>query len=139
MISLLIINYRSAELAVGAIRSARAAATSALQVVVVDNSCDAREADALRGQCDSLIVSSTNRGYSGAINDGRRACTGDVILVSNPDVTFAPGALDQLSAALIDDVAVAGPALFWDDAHEWFLPPSELHTGREKIDEVLAS
>jgi len=37
------------------------------------------------------------------------------------------------------DAAVAGPAFFWDDAHRWLLPPAELHSGREKLDEVLAS
>jgi len=34
---------------------------------------------------------------------------------------------------------VAGPALYWDDALTWMLPPSDLHTGPEKLGEVLAS
>ena len=139
MISLLIVNYRSAELAIEAIRTARAATMSPIEVIVVDNSCDATEAEALRPHADHLIASSTNRGYAGAINDGRRACSGEVIVVSNPDVRFDGGSIDTLAAALTGDVAVAGPALFWDDAFTWILPPSELHTAREKIGEVLAS
>jgi N-acetylglucosaminyl-diphospho-decaprenol L-rhamnosyltransferase len=139
MISLLIVNYRSAELAVEAIRTARAASSSELEVVVVDNSCDPRQADALRAHAGTLIVSATNRGYAGAINDGRRACRGDVLVVSNPDVKFGAGSIDALASAIGGDVAVAGPALFWDDACSWHLPPSELHTAREKIAEVLAS
>ena len=138
MISLLVVNYRSAELAIDAIRSARAASSQPLQVVVVDNSCDAPEADALRAHADALLVSETNRGYAGAINDGRRACTGDVIVVTNPDVKFAANAIDALVAPL-QSAGVAGPALYWDDALTWMLPPSELHTGREKFGEVLAS
>jgi N-acetylglucosaminyl-diphospho-decaprenol L-rhamnosyltransferase len=138
MISLLVVNYRSAQLAADAVRTARAAASQPLQVVIVDNSCDAREAEALRGMADVLVVSAKNRGYAGGINDGRRACEGETIVVANPDVTFAPHAIDRLHDS-VQDAAVAGPALFWDDAHEWMLPPGDLLTGWEKVDEVLAS
>ncbi|HEY2323131.1 MAG TPA: glycosyltransferase [Thermoanaerobaculia bacterium] len=139
MLSLLLVNYRSASLAIEAIRTARAATAEKLQVVVVDNSCDAAEADALRPHADMLIVSETNRGYAGAINDGRPRCDGEVIVVCNPDVTFGAGSIDALVQAIGGDVAVAGPALFWDAAMRWFLPPSERMTGMEKLDEVLAS
>jgi len=140
MISLLIVNYRSAELAIEAIRSARAASSEPLEIVIVDNSCDAREADSLRAHAGTLIVSATNRGYAGGINDGRHACSGDVIIVCNPDVKFGPRAIDEMLEPLDEYYnAVAGPALYWDDAFTWRLPPSELHTGGEKFGEVLAS
>lgn len=135
MISLLVVNYRSAPLAIEAIRSARAATTQSLQVVVVDNSS---EADALRPHADVVIASPSNRGYAGGINDGRAHCCGEVIVAANPDVIFAEGSIDALADALHGAV-VAGPALFWDDAHRWLLPPSDLHTAWQKIDEVLAS
>ncbi|HYC92863.1 MAG TPA: glycosyltransferase [Thermoanaerobaculia bacterium] len=138
MISLLVVNYRSAALAADAVRTARAACSSPLQVVIVDNSCDPGEAAALHF-ADTLIVAKTNRGYAGAINEGRRACGGDTIVISNPDVLFAPRSLDLLAAALDARTAVAGPALFWDDAHRWHLPPGDLLTAREKLDQVLAS
>jgi N-acetylglucosaminyl-diphospho-decaprenol L-rhamnosyltransferase len=138
MISLLIVNYRSASLAAEAIRTARASTRSPLQVVAVDNSCDAAEANALHGITDALIVSATNRGYAGAINAGRKVCTGSTIVIANPDVTFAPGSLDVLHDSLRGH-AVAGPALFWDDAHRWMLPPGDLYTAPQKVDEVLAS
>ncbi|HUP61145.1 MAG TPA: glycosyltransferase [Thermoanaerobaculia bacterium] len=139
MISLLLVNYRAAALAADAVRTARASAAAPLQIVIVDNSCDPAEAESLRGLADTLIVSTTNRGYAGGINDGRRACEGSTIVVSNPDVTFAPHALDQLAGALDGRTAVAGPALFWDDAHAWRLPPADLTTTAEKLDEVLAT
>ena len=138
MISLLVVNYRSAALAADAIRTARASASPALQVVVVDNSCDDAEARALAPHADTLLVSKTNRGYAGAINDGRKACEGETIVVSNPDVKFAPHAIDELHDAL-RGAAVAGPALFWDDEHTWMLPPGDACTGPQKLDEVLAS
>lgn len=136
MISLLIVNYRSAALAAEAVRSARAATSSPLQVVIVDNSNEAAE---LRAFADTVLVSGTNRGYAGGINLGRPACEGETIVVANPDVTFAPGCIDHLASALRGNVAVAGPALFWDDAHEWFLPPGDRYTTLEKLDQVLAS
>lgn len=138
MISLLVVNYRAAALAADAIRTARGSSSSPLQVVVVDNSCDDAEARALAPHADTLIVSKTNRGYAGAINDGRKACEGETIIVSNPDVKFAPHAIDELQAAL-RGAAVSGPALFWDDAHAWMLPPGDASTAPQKLDEVLAS
>jgi GT2 family glycosyltransferase len=140
MISLLVVNYRSAALAVEAVRTARQGTRGELQVVLVDNSCDPREAEALRGHGDTLLVSQTNRGYAGAINDGRKACAGETIVIANPDVTFGDGSIDVLHDSLREErAAVAGPALFWDDAHRWMLPPGDLNTGMQKLDEVLAS
>lgn len=140
MISLLLVNYRSAALALEAIRSARAATSLPLRVVVVDNSADPREAECLRGHADELLAPDKNLGYAGGVNAGRPECAGEIIIVSNPDVVFGPSSIDELLHALDDpDVAVAGPALFWDDAFSWMLPPSELHTAREKLGEAMAS
>lgn len=135
-VSLLVINYRSSALAADAIATARAASSQPLQTVVVDNSVDPAEADALRGVADIVIASPRNIGYAGGINAGRRSCDGDVIVVSNPDVRFGEHAIDRLADT---NAAVAGPALFWDDAHRWRLPPAELHTRRQVIDRVFAS
>jgi N-acetylglucosaminyl-diphospho-decaprenol L-rhamnosyltransferase len=134
--SLLIVNYRSAALTADAIRTGRAASTEPLQVVVVDNSCDPTEADALRSHADVVVVSGTNRGYAGGINLGRRSCDGEILIVSNPDVIFGPGAIDTL---VVRDAAVAGPALFWDDDQRWLLPPADPLTAFDKLDEVLSS
>jgi GT2 family glycosyltransferase len=134
-VSLLVINYRSSALAADAIATARAASSRPLQVIVVDNSVDAAEADALRAVADAVIASPRNLGYAAGINAGRRLCDGEVIVISNPDVRFGEHSIDGLVDA---NSAVAGPALFWDDAHRWMLPPAELHTRREVIDRVLA-
>jgi GT2 family glycosyltransferase len=135
-VSLLVINYRSSALAADAIATALVASSRPLQTIVVDNSIDPAEADALRGVADVVIASPRNVGYAAGINAGRRSCDGDVIVVSNPDVRFGENAIDRLVDA---NAAVAGPALFWDDGHRWMLPPAELHTRREVIDRVFAS
>jgi GT2 family glycosyltransferase len=135
-VSLLVVSYRSSALAADAIATARAASSRPLQVIVVDNSVDPAEADALRAVADTVIASPSNLGYAGGINAGRRLCEGDVIVVSNPDVRFGQQSIDRLVDA---NAAVAGPALFWDDAYRWMLPPAELHTRWEVIDRVFAS
>jgi len=139
MISLVVVNYRSASLAIEAVRSAGSASASRLHTVIVDNSSDPREAELLRPYADVLLVSDRNRGYAGAINDARRVCEGDTVVICNPDVVFAPGSIDALANALDPRTGVAGPALFWDDAHQWQLPPAELHTGLEMLSETLGS
>lgn len=140
MISLVVVNYRSAALAADAIRSARASTRNALHVVIVDNTCDAAEARALEPHADFLLAAATNLGYAGAINAARPHCRGDIVILANPDVIFFDGAIDRLADALADPAtAVAGPALYWDNALQWILPPSEPHTLRGKVDEILAS
>jgi GT2 family glycosyltransferase len=139
MISLLVVNYRSAALAAEAVRTARAATSQPLQVVIVDNSEDHEEQTRLSTFADVVIASETNRGYAGGINLGRPACTGEAIVITNPDVTFAPGCIDHLAAELRGGVAAAGPALFWDDGHQWMLPPGDRHTTAEKLDQVLST
>lgn len=138
MISLLVVNYRAAALAADAIRTAREAANVPLDVVVVDNSLDAGEAAALRPHCDALVVSASNRGYAGGINDGMKACRGERIIISNPDVLFEHDSIARLADAL-SEAAVAGPSLYWDDRFRWHLPPGDLSTGWEVIDRILAS
>jgi N-acetylglucosaminyl-diphospho-decaprenol L-rhamnosyltransferase len=134
--SLVVVNYHSAALAADAIRTARASTQNPLQVIVVDNSVDPSEAAALRSHADVLLVQETNLGYGTAVNRARAKCDGEVLIVCNPDVRFDAASIDTLIAA---DADVAGPALFWDDAFQWFLPPSDLHTSAEAIDAAIAS
>src|SRR5512146_1330379 len=114
MISLLVVNYRSAALAADAIRTARAAVSEPLEILVVDNSCDSAEAARLTRLADRVIAAPSNVGYAAAINLGRKASSGEILVASNPDVVFAPEALDALARAVRAGFDVAGPALFWD-------------------------
>lgn len=139
MISLLVVNFRSVALAETAVRTAREASSQPLQVVIVDNSCDPEEADALRRIADQVVVADRNLGYAGGINLGRPSCDSDTIVIANADLIFAPRSIDRLVEALDERTAVAGPALFWDDAHQWHLPPGDLMTAPQKIDQILAT
>lgn len=138
--SLVIVNFHSAILTAGAIRSARASSSEALDVVVIDNSLDESEIAALSSVgADRIIAAPRNLGYAAGLNLGRRHCRGGVMIASNPDVTFAAGAIDQLCDQLRQGAAVAGPLLTWDDAGCWLLPPSDLHTTLGRFSEAMAS
>src|SRR5687768_16291054 len=94
-LSLVVINYRSAQLTGEAIRSARAASSDPLQVVVIDNSTDEDELHFLRGlQIDRLVASPRNLGYAGGINRAIEECDGEIVIASNPDVVYRPRAID---------------------------------------------
>ena len=138
MISLIVVNYRAAALAVDCIASARRASRAELEVIVVDNSVDLEEAERLRPHADA-IAAPPNDGYAAAINIGRKLASGDVFVVSNPDVIFGTGSIDLLASALEGRVAVAGPALFWDDADRWLRTPAERTTTTAQLDAVIAS
>ncbi len=133
--ALIVVNYRSSSLALQAIGSARAASNEPLQVVVVDNSVDDAEAGALRGACDILLTPPGNLGYAAAINLARRSIDAELMIVANPDVIFGANALDALDIG----AGVAGPALFWDDAHAWMLPPADPYTTASRLDAALAT
>ncbi len=134
--SLIVVNYRSASLAIEAVRTARAATQNALQVIIVDNSVDSAEAEALRPHADFLMTPDLNLGYGAAINRARAKCDGEVLLAANADVRFGDQSIDRLLDSGAD---VAGPALFWDDAFTWLLPPSDLHTAADALDAATAS
>lgn len=134
--ALIVVNYKTATLAIAAIRTARAATQSPLSVIVADNSVDASESAALQPFADVLLTPDRNLGYAAAINLARKSCTAEVLIVSNPDVRFGAGSIDEL---LNTRAAVAGPALYWDDDEQWLLPPSELQTAGEVFDRALAS
>lgn len=135
-ISLIVVSYRSASLAIDAIRSARSATRLPMQVIAVDNSVDPREAESLRPHADVLIAPPDNLGYGAAINRARERADGDVLLIANADVIFGAQSIDRLADA---DSDMAGPALYWDNAFTWLLPPSDLHTTADALDVAIAS
>lgn len=125
-VTLLIVNYRSAELTSRAILSARQTTQTPLRVVIVDNSVDPEEVAKLRGlEAVEVVASPDNVGYAAAINRAVGTLTGGKVVLSNPDVEFDPGCIDQLLENLGSSVAASGPRFWWDRDHSWLLPPPE--------------
>jgi len=82
--------------------------------IVVDNASSDDTVAVARAHADVILVEAgRNLGYSGAINLGRSvAGPHSSLLIVNPDVVLAPGAVEHLHEALDDpDVGIAVPNL----------------------------
>jgi len=136
--SLIIVNYRSWQETREAVVSARAASSEPLDVVVVDNSCSEEEAEALGAIADvRLVVSATNSGYAGGLNQGVALAEGEILFLSNPDMRFGADSLDIL-ANEVTDRTIAGPRFTWDAAGKWQMPPADEMGVIQKLDEVAS-
>jgi GT2 family glycosyltransferase len=93
--------------------------TGLVSVVVVDNASSDGTVELVRTVAPwaQVIANSTNRGLAAGNNQGLLAATGEFVLISNPDVVYAPGAVAALKRLLDDrsDAAVAVARLMHSD------------------------
>ncbi len=126
----IIVNYRTSDLAAAAARSVvESEHMGAVRVVVVDNSADKKEEEILRSRLPgeaTLLTPSGNLGFGRACNFVLERFSGDCILLLNPDARLLPGCLQRLQKTISSraEIAAAGPRVFWDDAMQYYLPPS---------------
>ena len=79
--------------------SLRAATTLPYDVVLADNGSDDGVPEAAVSPGVRMLETGGNLGYGRAANLGASGSAGEWLVVANPDVTWAPGALDALLAA----------------------------------------
>lgn len=95
--------------------------SSAWEAIVVDNGSRDNTAEAIRTQTPwaNIIANARNRGLASAINQGLMASSGEVVVISNPDVLFHDGAIDALCDVLDrrPRAAFAIPQLVQEDGH----------------------
>ena len=128
VISAVVVSYRSGARAARALETLRrdaAASELSLETIAVVNSLDAGEARALESAADRVLVPGRNLGYAGGLNAGLLAASGEVLVLSNPDVLVRPGALLALAGAARSGLAAAGPAFFLDEGETIHMPPAE--------------
>ena len=119
-LSVVFINYRSTVLLDGALSSLRAAAGRlTVEVTIVDNhsECTSSLLDLARRYGAGLSVLNRNLGYGAAANRAFPATTGRYVAVANPDLVFAPGALEEL-VRVLDATPEAGaisPQFYYPD------------------------
>lgn len=132
-VSLVLVAHRSAALlpeAAGSFRREAAACGLRAEVVVVEHSEDAAEAErAAACRPDQLLVR-PNRGYAAGINAGCAAARGALLLAGNPDVELGGGALGGLAAALGSGFDVAGPRF---GLGALLFPPADPQTPRAEL------
>ncbi|HMM34112.1 MAG TPA: glycosyltransferase [Thermoanaerobaculia bacterium] len=143
MISAVFVSYRSAALAERAIATFRGEARRTgreAEVIVVVNSGDGAERDALVPHADRVLLPPRNLGFAGGLNAGIAAARGGTLLLANPDLLFCEGSVAALAdAAEAGGILAAGPALYADGARSVLLPPAEEGRPEELVRRALAA
>ena len=116
--AVVVVNYRSAELASGCL-AALAAGRRPAEVVVVDNASGDGSAGLLRTRHPDVTVieRATNDGFAAGVNAGFAATRAPVVVLLNPDTVPGPDALERLVAHLdaCPRAGVAAPLLIYPD------------------------
>jgi len=115
-VSVVVLNYRTAEQTVRAVeRLADAAPGVQIETIVVDNGSKDGSLELIRERCPRarLIGLSANVGFAAGMNAGLRESPGDYVLLLNSDVAATPGSLGELVGymAANPDVGLAAPLL----------------------------
>lgn len=115
-ISVIIVNYEARELVRECVKGLkRLNSALAIEIIVVDNSCDSalKELLAQRFEDVRYISSGENIGFSRANNRGMKEAHGEYILILNYDITPLPGSIDKLFSYMNahPDVGIIGPRL----------------------------
>ncbi|HET6516308.1 MAG TPA: glycosyltransferase family 2 protein [Thermodesulfovibrionales bacterium] len=127
MISVIIVNYRSAHLTARAVRSV-SEGKGEREVIVIDNTSTAEERvllhDLMRPYRVKLVVNDENVGFARANNQGFSISKGDLIFLLNPDAFVDPSCLTALED-FIEENPLAGsvsPQVFWDEEMKYLFP-----------------
>ena len=99
-ISVIIVNYNAGALLRACVESILNCPV-AVQIVVVDNASADGSLDGLQDFSDvQVIKNSQNLGFASGCNTGLRVSTAPYVLFLNPDCSFKPGALTELTKVL---------------------------------------
>jgi N-acetylglucosaminyl-diphospho-decaprenol L-rhamnosyltransferase len=112
-VTAVVVNFNAGDHLLDCVRSLRAAGVS--DILVVDNdSTDGSLGRLAAADPDvSHLETGANLGYGGGVNQGLTAVATDLVLVTNPDVVFEPGAVKALVAAADAEprIGIVGPRI----------------------------
>lgn len=114
----IIVNYRTAALAVRALRSARSSAPDA-EITIVDNGSGDNSTDILRGVPGATLVTlPSNKGYAAALNAGARGGATEYLLLLNADVQLGADCVRRLQQRFeaLPGLGLVAPRLVSPDA-----------------------
>lgn len=112
-VSAVIVNYNAAALLPACVRSLRADGVD--EIVVADNCSSDHSLEQLK-MADpeaTWLPTGANLGFGGGANRGAAATSGELLLIGNPDIELAPGAVKAMSDVLAADpeVGIVGPRI----------------------------
>ena len=112
-VAIVTVSYGSEAVLPGFLASVRASSMPSVLVVIADNKASASVKAIANEHGASYLKMPSNQGYGGAINAAARELPDSIewILVSNPDITIAPQALEAMLAVGLADstVGAIGP------------------------------
>lgn len=129
LVSVILVNYNTAVLAVEAVRSLQRdqGSNPDMEILLVDNASDRED----RGVLEEVhgirrIFLSENRGFAAANNHGLEYARGRYVFFLNPDTVVFPRAVERLTSALDahPSAAAVGPRTWWDTDRTFQLPPT---------------
>ena len=162
-LSVLIVNYNTWRECIAAVRTLREhgptradGSPMPFECIVVDNNSPMRAKGQKEGlerqlaqlageqgdpEAGKLIMHHENGGYSKGMNLAHAHSRGRWILVSNPDLVFTPGLIENLQRHLENDpkTGIAVPKGFWDTGFSGRLPPNTLPTLRDVLFTTIAA
>lgn len=129
LVRVVVIAWNSADVLGGFLASLTSASQGSPEVVIVDNAAPAAPpaptstpvpapvAGSPLAVAAKVLAPGVNLGYGGGANLGAAGATAPWLLIANPDLTFAPGALDALLAAAErwPGAGVLGPGILTPD------------------------
>ncbi|SER26269.1 Glycosyltransferase, GT2 family [Nitrosomonas sp. Nm51] len=130
MISVILVNYHSARLAINAVASViDQTDIEKPEIIVVDNSTAESEHALMKTHLPDAVtylINQHNAGFARACNQAFACANGELILLLNPDARLLPNALSLLSDYLKKhpDAGAVGPRAYWDDDRRYLMPPS---------------
>lgn len=119
-VAVVVVNFRTKELTVDAVRSVLADPLVA-EVVVVDNGSGDGSAAFLRSALPDervrIVEAPDNLGFGQGVNAGAAEADAPFLFLLNSDAVVRPGTLDRLRRVLVDDpgVGVVAPAVYLAD------------------------
>lgn len=127
MISVIIVNYNSADLIKRAVESVFQE-NEDIEVFIVDNTSTFQEQEQLHNIFDAqkvnLIFNESNIGFAKACNQAFSYSRGEYIFLLNPDAYLIPPCLSLLREFLEDtpDAASVSPLIYWDSNLQYIFP-----------------
>jgi N-acetylglucosaminyl-diphospho-decaprenol L-rhamnosyltransferase len=117
VVRVVVVTYSPGEHLARLLESLPAACSAPYTVVIADNGSDDGAPEQAAAQGDALLLrTGGNVGYGAAANRGAAGGTEPFLLVCNPDLVLAPGAVDTLLAAARrwPSAGAFGPAMYTD-------------------------
>ena len=105
-----------------------------IEIVVVDNASRPQQRPCNLPDNVTVLFNESNRGYAAGMNQALAYSRGELVLFSNPDTWYFPGALQALVDAVhtLPRAGAVGPRLWWDRQRRLLLPPADSATLAEQ-------